>query len=232
MNTFEPVTGTFEIHIFVNPLNPNEATAERFQKVCADASSPGKRVKGLLLYLDFEGQGFVGVLQTSRYVQGTLDDARVAASEDAAMLRATGFEVIREKIEAMSICDGVPHSSDDAARAERDRYFEFHILIEPRNWALADEDVARLRWISTELSKRWQRPVPLSYNAFKPGQRFLNARVQGEGLDAASKTVEEIEWAIRETGTLHVVKVISEYICSDTNRGLDRGWLDPIATSA
>jgi hypothetical protein len=232
MNTFEPVTGTFEIHIFVNPLNPDAATAERFQKACAEASTPGKRVKGLLLYLDFEGQGFVGVLQTSRYVQGTLDDAQTVASEDAAMMRAAGFEVIREKIEAMSICDGVPRTNDEASRAERDRYFEFHILIEPRNWALADEDVARLRWISSELSKRWKRPVPLSYNAFKPGQRFLNARVQGEGLDTAMQTVEAIEWAIRETGTLHVVKVISEYICSDTNRGLDSGWLDPLGATA
>ncbi|MFO0662156.1 MAG: hypothetical protein U0165_20330 [Polyangiaceae bacterium] len=231
MSNAEPVTGTFEIHVFVHPLNPSAAESERFQQVCAEASSPGHRVKGLLLYLDFEGQGFVGVLQTSRYVQGSLDDAKQVAHEDAEMLRKAGFEVIREKIEAVATSDGVPKTQEEANVSARDRYFEFHILIESTGWALADDDMVRLRGISSELSQRWSRPVPLSYNAFKPGQRFLNVRAQGVGLDDAMKKVEGIEWAIRETGTLHVVKVISEYICSDTFRELDRGWLDPLSPS-
>lgn len=41
-------------------------------------------------------------MQSSRYVTGTMADARRVCSEDTELLRSNGFQVIRQKIEAVS----------------------------------------------------------------------------------------------------------------------------------
>ena len=69
--------------------------------------------------------------------------------------------------------------------------------------------------------------VPLSYNAMKPSQRFLNLRDRGVGLERALEGVEDLRRAIEGPGELEVKKVISEYICFDSNRAVDNGWLEP-----
>lgn len=223
MSSDEVVTGSFEIHVFVAPLDPSPALAEAFTAAC------GRHMKALLLELDYVGKGFVGVLQSSRYVQGDVAAARAAAAEDAAILRAAGFEVIREKVEAIASCEGVPRSAADATRSPEDRYFEFHVLIERPGQPLADADVASLRGLAGEFSRSLGTPVPLSYNALKPAQRFLNLRARGVGLAEASRPVRELEAAIGRMEGLAVKKVISEYICFDSNRAVDNGWLEPSA---
>ena len=186
-------------------------------------------MKGLLLQLDYQNRGFVGVLQSSRYVRGTLEEARSAADADARILADKGFEVVRRKVEAVSTNDGVPRSADDATRSPADRYFEFHLLVDGKNGPISNDDVASLRTIARDMSARLGVPVPLSYNALKPAQRFLNLRARGVGLDEAMVGVRELERQIEATGVLSVVKVIAEYICSDDNRALDNGWLEPLA---
>jgi hypothetical protein len=57
----------------------------------------------------------------------------------------------------------------------------------------------------------------------------LNLRARGVGLDDAMVHVRALEDAVSKTGVLGVVKVIAEYICSDDNRALDAGWLEPAA---
>lgn len=222
MSAPEGVTGSFEIHVFVAPLDPPEAATEAFAAACAAGG-----MKALLLHLDYVGKGFVGVLQTSRYVRGGVEDARAAAAADAAHLRAAGFEVIREKVEAMTSCEGVPRTPADAARAPSDRYFEFHVLIERPGAPLGNDDVASLRGLAAALARRLGTPVPLSYNALRPGQRFLNLRASGVGLDEAGRPVRDLEDMVQKLDGLAVKKVIAEYICADTNRAVDRGWLDP-----
>jgi len=59
-------------------------------------------------------------------------------------------------------------------------------------------------------------------------QRFLNLRSRS-GLDDAMVHVDALSDAIAKTGELEVVKVISEYICSDDNRAIDNGWLEPLS---
>lgn len=218
----EAVTGSFELHVFVAPLRPSPTEVEAFTAACAG------RMKALLLNLDYVGQGFVGVLQTSRYVQGDVALARAEVAADAAHLRAAGFEVIREKVEAVSSCAGVPQDAADARRSPGDRYFETHLLIDRPGRPLDDADVAALRGIAAEFSRRLGTPVPLSYNALKPAQRFLNLRARGVGLDAATRTVRELEAAIAGTDGLYVKKIICEYICFDSNRAVDDGWLEPL----
>jgi hypothetical protein len=217
--------GTFELHVFVEPLDPSEAEAARFVAACRGAPAP---MKGLLLRLDYVGRGFVGVLQSSRYVQGTLAQAREAIAGDAEALRAAGFRVIREKIEALVENPGVPRQDEEAGAEPADRYFEFHVLIE-REGGLSEEDMVALRGLSREYTARLGSPVPLSYNALKPGQRFLNLRARGVGVETAMRPVRELGARIEAAGVLQVRKVISEYICFDTNRAVDNGWLEPEA---
>lgn len=220
----EIVTGTFEVHIFVEPLDPSEAVIDAFRAACQAAPIP---MKALWLKLDYVGRGFIGVPQTSRYVEGDLATARAAAAVDMAVLRAAGFTILREKIEAMAPNAGVPKSAIEATRSPADRYFEFHVLIEGRDGPLTPDDMVRLRALSQEFSARLGVPVPLSYNALRPAQRFLNLRSRGVGLDEAMEPVLAVQRAIAEGSALEVKKVIAEYICFDSNRAVDNGWVEP-----
>ena len=211
----------------MTPLDPEPAVAQAFSAACrGEGEAP--RMKGLLLNLDYEGRGFVGVLQSSRYVRGTLDEARHAADEDARILADRGFEVVRRKVEAVATNEGVPQTAEDATRSPADRYFEFHLLVDGKRGPISNEDVASLRGIARDMSARLGVPVPLSYNALKPAQRFLNLRARAVGLADAMVHVHALEEQINETGALGVVKVIAEYICADDNRALDEGWLEPL----
>lgn len=152
----------------------------------------------------------------------------MAAAEDARLLADQGFEVVRTKIEAVATNEGVPRSMEDAESSPPDRYFEFHLLVDGKDGPISNEDVASLRAIARDMSARLGQPVPLSYNALKPAQRFLNLRARAMGLDDALVHVRELERQVAETRVLGVVKVISEYICFDDNRALDDGWLEPL----
>lgn len=220
----EIVTGVFEIHIFVEPLDPPPAAVEAFHAACKGAPSP---MKALLLELDYVGKGYVGVLQSSRYVEGDVASAREAARADAEVLRAAGFTVIREKVESLAKNPGVPRDRDDAVRSPLDRYFEFHVLIDGKSGPISEDDMRGLRDLSVMFTNRLGTPVPLSYNALKPAQRFLNLRARGVGLDAAMRPVDELAAAIAAMPDLTVKKVIAEYICFDSNRAVDNGWLEP-----
>jgi hypothetical protein len=219
----ENVTGVFEIHVFVEPLDPPPDRVEAFRAACTGAQPP---MKALLLELDYVGKGYVGVLQSSRYVEGDTRTAREAARVDAEVLRAAGFTVIREKVEALATNPGVPRDIRDAGDSPADRYFEFHLLIDGKDQPLSEDDMQALRGLSTEFATRFARPVPLSYNALKPSQRFLNLRARGCGIAEAMQPVDALAAAIAERD-LVVKKAIAEYICFDSNRDVDNGWLEP-----
>ena len=252
----EVVTGLFEIHVFVLPLDPPPEVVQAFRAAC------GGHMKALLLNLDYVGKGFVGVLQTSRYVKGDVASARAAAAADAAVLRAAGLEVVRGEVEAGATCEGVardargagrsppprrggpgvarergggpatgggaPRHAADAERSPPDRYFETHVLIDRPAGVIDDADVASLRDIAAGLSRRLATPVPLSYNALKPGQRFLNFRARGVGLDVVADRLRALEAAVANIDGLVVKKVIAGDICFDSNRAVDDGWLEPL----
>ena len=220
----DDVSGRFELHVFVQPLDPPSAVVELFRAACAQAGRP---MKALLLNLDYVDRGFVGVLQSSRYVEGNLSAAIDAVYVDAAVLRAAGFTVIREKVEALATNRGVPHSRAEASSSSSARYFEFHVLIDGKHRSLDDDDMGSLSALSKTFARKLARPVPLSFNAMKPSQRFLNLRSVGIGLEEASAVVDELRSAIEGPGLLEVNKVIAEYICFDSNRAVDNGWLEP-----
>lgn len=221
----EPVLGSFEVHLFVEPLNPSAAQVESFRAACAAAPVP---MKALLLELDYVGRGFVGVLQSSRYVTGDVAAGVEAAHHDARALREAGFVVLREKVEAVAQNEGVPRTAADAERSPEDRYFEFHLLVDGRDGPLSEADMVSLRALAERYTARLASPVPLSYNALKPAQRFLNFRARRQGLEQALRTVEQLSEEVRASGALFVKKVIGEYICFDSNRAVDNGWLEPL----
>jgi hypothetical protein len=225
MTNSEPVQGSFEIHVFVAPLHPQPEHVQAFRAACARAPAP---MKALLLHLDYEGQGYVGVLQSSRYVQGDVALATQAAHADADFLRQAGLTVIREKVEAVASDDGVPRTTAEAQRSPTGRYFEFHLLIDGKTQPLSEADMRTLRTIAGDVSARLMTRVPLSYNALKPAQRFLNLRTHGVGLDSAMESVQALTRELARGGELEVKKVIAEYICFDSNRAVDNGWLEPL----
>ena len=229
MDSTEHVSGSFEIHIFVEPLDPPPEIVRAFRQACAAAPAP---MKALLLNLDYQGRGYVSVLQSSRYVQGDVAAATAAAHADAEVLRRAGLNVIREKVEALASDEGVPQTAADASRSPADRYFEFHVLIDGKDRPLSEHDMRALRAISGDYSARLGTPVPLSYSALKPSQRFLNLRARGVGLAQAMQPVQALQAQLVAGGELCVKKVIAEYICFDSNRAVDNGWLEPLPASA
>ena len=150
----DAVTGLFEIHVFVAPLDPDDAAVARFRAACQSASPP---MKPLLLALDYVHKGFVAVLQSSRYIEGDERAAREAAARDAEVLRAAGLSVLREKVEAVAGDPGVPQSAADGARAPADRYFEFHLLVDRASGGLTEADMRALRGVAGEFAARRRR---------------------------------------------------------------------------
>lgn len=217
-------TNTFELHVF-SALQPDEGTVELFKKTCAGAPSP---MKSLLLDLDFVGQGFVGVLQSSRYVQGELAGAIEAIHADAAAIAGAGLSVLREKIEAVATSPCVPPLASDPRAADPGRYFEIHMLFAPHGGEVTPGHEQALLEVSRRMTAQLGRPVPRSYNVFKPQLRFLNLRSYLVGLAEARADVERVCAEVEATGLWGRSKVIEEYVCFDTNRGLDRGWLEPL----
>jgi hypothetical protein len=224
MNRLDEINGAFEIHIFVAPLHPTSDIVEKFRQACANSKPP---MKSLLLHLDYVQRGFVPVMQSSRYVHGALHMAIAAARTDAQHLTDAGLLVLRQKVEAVATNDGVPVTTDAAAHFHAG-YFEFHLLFDGVNRALEENDMASLRKVAHQFTQRFQSPVPLSFNAMKPSQRFLNFRARNIGRNEAQARVKEIELAVEAQPHIVLKKVIAEYVCFDTNVAVDNGWLEPL----
>lgn len=65
-----------------------------------------------------------------------------------------------------------------------------------------------LRELSARHAAQLETPVPLSDNALEPVQALVRE--------------------LQVSGELTVKKVIAESICFDTNRVVDKGWLEPL----
>lgn len=212
------VSGTFECHIFCDPLAPDEATKARFQEAC-DAVG----LKALCLGLNFEGQGVISVLQSSRYYK--CEDTRTPVALMLQDAEALGefFNITRLKLEAVAVNPGVPVTDDEAAAVPGDTYFEYHIKIKNPPTPEGDEI---LKALAARMTAELGVKVPFSCNDMGgKNQRFLNARTYGMGYEASAALVERIAAAIEAEG-FEVSKIIREFIVFDTNKALDNGWLE------
>lgn len=214
------IANIFECHIFCSPLDPDEATREAFARSCEEAG-----LKPLCLGLDYQDRGVVDVLQSTKYYE-CADPAEPLRHmlRDAAALEASGFEVTRLKLEAMADNPGVPRRDEDAEALPGDTYFEFHIKVGGREVSAAND--ALLMDLGRELTEELGVKVPFSCNNMKgKDQRFLNLRTYGLGSQAADRLVDEVVRRAEAKG-FQVSKVIREFIVFDTNKELDRGWLE------
>jgi hypothetical protein len=182
-------------------------------------------MKALLLNLDYVGRGFVGVLQSSRYVRAGSRRRGRPRPRMRGCLRAAGFEVIREKVEALASCDGVPRDAE-ARRSPGDRYFEFHVLVDGRGGRSMTRRGVAARGRGGVLAAARDAGAAVLQRAqagaavFKPAGAGGRA---GRGDGAGARARPEIA----AMDGLVVKKVIAEYICFDSNRAVDNGWLEP-----
>jgi hypothetical protein len=212
------VAGSFEAHIFCTPLNPSHEDKERFVSAC-DAAG----VKALCLGLAYEGKGLISVLQSTRYHDGPDPGGPVAGMLRDAEALAEHFEVVRLKLEAVAANQGVPQTDPEARSMPGDTYFEYHLKVDA---PVSPENDEVLGWLAHELTRELDVKVPFSCNNMRDkNQRFLNARTYGMGFGSSSAVVRRIEEAVGRQG-FALSKIIREFIVFDTNKELDRGWLE------
>lgn len=212
------VAGTFEAHVFCTPLDPSFEEKERFVSAC-DAVG----IKALCLGLAYEGKGIVSVLQSTRYHDGPDPSGPVANMLRDAEALSAHFEVVRLKMEALASNQGVPQTDAEARAMPGDTYFEYHLKVDAPVSPENDEVLERL---ARELTRELDVKVPFSCNNMRDkNQRFLNARTYGLGYASSSAVVQRVADAVERQG-FALSKVIREFIVFDTNKELDRGWLE------
>lgn len=217
--TLEPkVQNTFECHIFCLPLDPTDEEKQRFDEACDSVG-----LRALCLGLDFQDKGIVNVLQSTKYYK--CDDVNTPVAmmlEDAKRLSAH-FEIARLKLEAVAANPGVPQTDEQARAIPGDTYFEYHIKIKAPATPENDEI---LKALASQLTDELGVKIPFSCNNMHgKDQRFLNARTYNMGFERSNALVDKIVEAIEAKG-FEVSKVIREFIVFDTNKALDKGWLE------
>jgi hypothetical protein len=212
------LSDTFESHIFVGPINPSKEVQKQFTTI---ARSLGLRA--LNLALNFEDAGLNTVLQTTKYykVESPLQ-ALERMTEDAEKL-AEHFEVLRIKLESLAINEGIPQTDEEALKIPGDTYFEYHLKL--KDVELTEENDQALKTLSARLTKELNIRVPFSCNNLPHFQRFLNARTYKLGFKNSYALIEKIADAIKQQG-FAVDRIVSEFIPYDTNKLLDKGWLE------
>lgn len=225
----------FEIHIFLQPLDPD---AETIARAVADTRlapmyQPDYPMKMCDLTLMFRGSCQptlvpVRVLQSARYFRtNSFGEALQAAWDDARHFRNKGWDILRVKIEvsAHTASRGVPLDVPGWS------YFETHIKV-VRNDGTPADNVDALTACCARLSAKLGCPLPLSWNNLKNSvngglQRFVNVRIRNTTLSEYEARVKEICAALTaESDGFRVVERHPEYIVFDTNVAVDKGWID------
>lgn len=233
------VPAMHEIHVFLEPLNPDDATVAKYTKLVTDWTDTHPNLKPMKaphLALEFRGQADpVRVLQSARYVlSDDMADVIKQCAADADYFRENGFKVLREKIEASVYgIDGIPQTTEQVA-SHPTKYFEFHIRVHRQDLndigmepLLTEAELKELRVVAAKFGADLKIPVPLSWNLNKAGsQRFLNVRFRHKGAVEALQLVKELNDKINQDARFKVGKVIAEYVWYDTLPQLDRGWID------
>jgi hypothetical protein len=212
------VSGLFEGHVFCTPLDPSHEEKERFVAVCEQIG-----IKPLCLGLDYVGKGVVSVLQTTRYHETADVPASVEFMLHEAEALQEHFEVVRLKLEAMAENRGVPQTDREAEQVPGDTYFEYHIKVDG---PVSPENDERLKVLARDLTDELGVKVPFSCNNMRDKtQRYLNLRTYRIGYASSAAVVQRAVEAIARHG-FTPAKVIREFIVYDTNKDLDRGWLE------
>jgi len=212
------ISDTFEAHLFVGPLNPSVALQQEFVRFCKTIG-----LRALNLGLNFETAGVNTVLQTTKYykVPSPLQALEEMIS-DAEKL-SEKFEVVRIKLESLASNEGIPQTDQEAQAVPGDTYFEYHLKLKDMEINEANDE--KLKQLSSQLSQALNIKVPFSCNNLPHYQRFLNARTYKLGFKNSYALVDKVANAIHDNG-FFIDRIVSEFIAYDTNKALDKGWLE------
>lgn len=206
----------YEIHITVNA---SQSDVESFKTACASIG-----VKPILLDLHVEGKAPIKDLMTSSAFMGSNGGAYDEMLRISDGLAASGFEVLRKKIETIPWHPAAPSRTHEAYHMPPNCYFECHLAIlctegvEDRLDAFLDGHPARK---SRNVFKRYDdnsytvmvtlRNYDCVYEAFVEDLEVLKSSLSREKFEVA--------------------KEIVEFSVYDTKVGHDLGWISLDGTS-
>jgi inosine/xanthosine triphosphate pyrophosphatase family protein len=199
--------GAFEAHVTVRCAAED---APRFAATC-------DRLEVKYIQIELAHGEHVTQPMTATVHRGDLREVQDEVHALARALVADGFEVVRTKIEALPRNRDLPET-DEAARAEPARYFEYHlkIIVPP------DGDLAPVREAATTHGARLSRNA-LRTRADGGHERYLTLRLPGLGRASADARFAALEAAVAEL-PVTITRRVREYTVYDSNLALDRGW--------
>ncbi len=199
--------GAFEAHVTVRCAVED---APRFAATC-------DRLEVKHIQIELAHGEHVTQPMTATVHRGELRQVQEEVHDLARALVADGFEVVRTKIEALPRNRDLPET-DEAARAEPARYFEYHlkVVVPP------GVELAPVREVAAAHGARLSRNA-LRTRADGGHERYLTLRLPGLGRASADERFAALEAAV---GALPVTitRRVREYTVYDSNLALDRGW--------
>jgi inosine/xanthosine triphosphate pyrophosphatase family protein len=199
--------GAFEAHVTVRCAAED---APRFAATC-------DRLEVKHIQIELAHGEHVTQPMTATVHRGDLREVQDEVHALARALVADGFEVVRTKIEALPRNGDLPET-DEAARAEPARYFEYHIkIVVPPGG-----DLAPVRETAVTHGARLSRNA-LRTRADGGHERYLTLRLPGLGRASADARFAALEAAVAAL-PVTITRRVREYTVYDSNLALDRGW--------
>lgn len=199
--------GAFEAHVTVRCAAEE---APRFAATC-------DRLEVKHIQIELAHGEHVTQPMTATVHRGDLRAVQNEVHELARGLVADGFEVVRTKIEALPRNRDLPET-DEAAKAEPARYFEYHIkIIVPPGG-----DLTPVREAAAMHGARLSRNA-LRTRADGGHERYLTLRLPGLGRASADARFAALESAVAAL-PVTITRRVREYTVYDSNLALDRGW--------
>jgi hypothetical protein len=203
-------TGDFEAHVTVG------CDERQIGALGAWAASQGLKFSHIVL-----DRGRV-VSQPMLTLRGTAPlDAATSATEDlAAALGATGFDVIRVKIEMTPWSAEVPVTDRDAVALGASFYFEHHIKLVLDTCAEMGPLALLVERHGAHLSRNARR---IRQDGLQ--ERFVTQRCRMAGSATAERRLRELTSELR-TRQHTIVAVEQEFVVFDSDETLDHGWIN------
>jgi hypothetical protein len=199
----------FEIHVTVKTYE-----LESFKNACTDL-----KVKPIILELQLQNDNTLQDVMTSSTFLGSNKGAFDEVKRISEGLKATGFNVVREKIETVPWHPSAPSKKDSNAVMPKNCYFETHF-----NIICTDDRKAELKELSDS------KQCHLSRNIFKKiDDNTYKIMVTYRSYDALYEDfkdkVEDIKKSFISNG-FQVDKVILEFAIYDTKVSHDFNWIN------
>ncbi|WP_026119979.1 nucleotidyl transferase AbiEii/AbiGii toxin family protein [Nocardiopsis potens] len=219
--------GDFETHLTLDAAGP-----ERVEEAARWAAENGLK----FTHIELDAGEAPSQPMVTYHGYGTLGGELATAREWAERLAGAGLPVLRTKIEAAPVNDGVPADRAAAEALPEWCYFEHHIkLLLP-----GDADLAAIAALVEPHSAR------LSRNARKvredgAQERFVTQRCSRVGRPHAADMLGRLREALIEHGLpwvfsgrpgFGIVSMEREFVVYDSALSLDAGWMDAAPVQA